>query len=111
MELQKSVQTLESLAVNVTFSKEPMHFISYMPCRFSMWHYKQHTNNMKMVWKEWDFFRLTEPHWDDVYITLTAGELDRQLYSETDKISVSQQLHTDPTKGVFSKCYVSCTAI
>jgi hypothetical protein len=54
MELQKkkkkkSVQTLESLAVNVTFSKEPLHFISYMPCRFSMCHYQQHTEDIKMV--------------------------------------------------------------
>jgi hypothetical protein len=32
MELQKIVQTLESLAVNVTFSKQPLHFISHMPC-------------------------------------------------------------------------------
>lgn len=32
MELQKSVHTLESLAVNVNFSKETLHFNSYMPC-------------------------------------------------------------------------------
>jgi len=55
----------------------------------------------KMVSQAWDFFRLTEPHWVDVYITLPTGKLDIQLKSEMKKISVPQQLHTDPTNGVF----------
>ena len=62
MELRKSVQTLKSMVVNVTFPKEPLHFISHMPCWLGMCHYQEHTDDIKMVWKEWDFFRLTEPH-------------------------------------------------
>lgn len=49
MELQKSVQTLESLAFSVNLSQEPLHFIFQMPCRLSMFHYQQHTDDIKMI--------------------------------------------------------------
>jgi len=45
MESQKSVQTLEILAVSVTFTKKPLRFISHMPCRLSM----SHTNSILMT--------------------------------------------------------------
>ena len=49
MESQTSVQTLESLAVYVNLSKQPLHFIFQMPCRLSMFHYQQRYDNIKMI--------------------------------------------------------------
>jgi len=47
------------------------------------------TNSILMTSKWHDRNEISLGHWVDVYITFTAGKLDRQLQSEMDKISVS----------------------
>lgn len=55
MVTKKCADIVENFAGDANSSKRPLHFISQMPSSLSVFHYQQHTENIKVTYEEWGF--------------------------------------------------------